>query len=289
VLKRCKEKGVSIANVLFALSGLAWSRVCARESTNGREGLGWELPLMMYSALNLRPYLLPVANLPDSSFWFVAIGYFNVVIPAFLPTSSSSSTEETEEDKLRFEKTLWHRSREAKKQSTLAAKHPQLIARTHEMTVLRGERARQWAREDDEKACGVSSPFPAPPPPAALNVTSAHLKADNANFVVSEAAKLPSPPSNALLGLSLLGNLDGIYQHAVYPKVQLTCLTTGSRQRPGALLLFGYTFKGKLWLCLGFDECAFNLGEENKSKKTVEGWWEEVLSGIDEFLVNGRA
>lgn len=243
----------------------------------------------MYSALNLRPYLLPIANQSDSSFWFVAIGYFNVVIPAFLPSSSSSSSEETDDVKVRFEKTLWHRSREAKKQSTLAAKHPQLIARTHEMTVLRGERARQWAREDDEKARGISSPFPAPAPSPALSVTATHLKADNANFAVSDAAKLPPAPSNALLGLSLLGNLDGIYQHAVYPKAQMTCLTTGSRQRPGALLLFGYTFKGKLWLCLGYDECAFDLGDENKSKKTVAGWWEEVLSGVDEFLVNGKA
>ncbi len=45
ILKRCKEKGVSIANVLFALSGMAWSRVCARESANGKDGLGWEMPL----------------------------------------------------------------------------------------------------------------------------------------------------------------------------------------------------------------------------------------------------
>ncbi len=201
----------------------------------------------------------------------------------------SSFAEETDEDKLHFEKTLWYRSREAKKQSTLAVKHPQLIARSLEMSVLRGERARQWAREDDEKARGVSSPFPAPPPSAVLNVTSAHLKADNANFAVTDAAKMPAAPSNALMGLSLLGNLDGMYHHAMYPKVQMTCLTTGSRQRPGALLLLAYTFKGKLWFCLGYDENAFHLGDENKSKKSVEGWWEELLRCVDEFLVNGKA
>lgn len=44
VLRRCKEKGVSIGSVLFPLSGIAWSRMCARE-TEDRENISWKLPL----------------------------------------------------------------------------------------------------------------------------------------------------------------------------------------------------------------------------------------------------
>ena len=84
-------------------------------------------------------------------------------------------------------------------------------------------------------------------------------------------------PSTALAGLSMLGNLDGIYTHASYPSLKLHTLTTGSRQRSGALLLFGYTFCGKLWLSLGYDVNGFESG-------SVERWWEGVVSGVGEFL-----
>ncbi|THG97375.1 hypothetical protein EW145_g7627, partial [Phellinidium pouzarii] len=82
VLKRCKEHGVSIANAVFALSALAWGRVREREGEGADEGR--KLPLMMYSALNLRPYLLASAT-ADRSYWFTAIGYLNIILPSFLP------------------------------------------------------------------------------------------------------------------------------------------------------------------------------------------------------------
>ncbi|KAL7412464.1 hypothetical protein BDY24DRAFT_392992 [Mrakia frigida] len=92
----------------------------------------------------------------------------------------------------------------------------------------------------------------------------------------------PSPPPTApLLGLSLLGNLDAIYAHSTYfPYFTLTALTTGSRQRQGAALLFSYTFVGKLWLSLGWDEAGF--GEEGKM--VVESLWEGLNGGVKEFL-----
>lgn len=55
-------------------------------------------------------------------------------------------------------------------------------------------------------------------------------------------------------------------------------LTTGSRQRSGALLLFAYTFAGKLWLSLGYDAHGFQPG-------SIEGFWAALLSGVDEFLL----
>jgi hypothetical protein len=99
-----------------------------------------------------------------------------------------------------------------------------LVSRSIEMARKRGQQARCWAREDDEKERGT---WKAPPPPPASNQVAS------------------KPPSAALIGLSLLGNLDGIYKHAAFPKIQLHTLTTGSRQRPGGMLLFGYTFAGK--------------------------------------------
>lgn len=197
---------------------------------------------MMYSALNLRPYLTSDTSL-TSSYWFLAVGYFNVILPTFLPRTDDISS------------TFWHRARSSKEQSTHAAKNPMVVSRSREMARERGKRARAWAKEDDDKERGV---WKAPPP--------------------SIPSTSPRPPSNALLGLSLLGNLDGIYQHVSYPEIGLHTLTTGSRQRQGGMLLFGYTFAGKLWVSLGYDENGFE-------KDTVAKFWENVLRGIEEFMI----
>ena len=196
---------------------------------------------MMYSALNMRPYLLAEKAL-NESYWFLAVGYFNVVLPSFLPADAA--------------KTFWLRARAAKAQSTRAAKSPMLIPRARETARERGVRARQWAREDD----GV-----APPPvskPAA---------------VPTSTSTAPKVPSTALIGLSLLGNLDGMYKHAAFPATELHTLTTGSRQRHGAMLLFGYTFKSKLWISLGYDCNGFE-------SDVVDRFWKEALDCVDEFL-----
>jgi hypothetical protein len=198
---------------------------------------------MMYSALNLRPYFREVTG--HSSYWFLAIGYFNIVLPSFLPSEGEA------------ERIFWHRARIAKDQSTRAAKSPLVAAHTLEMTSERAARAQAWGKEDDDKERGVW----VPPPPKAKDA----------------AAKQSQVPSAALMGLSLLGNLDGMYKHATYPDVELHTLTTGSRQRPGGMLLFGYTFASKLWISLGYDENGFD-------KVQVDQFWTGLLSAVDEFL-----
>ena len=279
-LKKCKENGVSIANALFALCGISWSRLMAEKGDAAKR----DLPLwvetipekvtvktdetfwyrMMYSALNLRPYLLPPSGTETDSYWFLAVGYFNVVLPSFLPSipaNSESESGSTSPVSDAVRRTFWHRAREAKRQSTKAAKHPLLVSRTREMALERGIRARTWAREDDEKELGIVSEVK--PVVAAPVQLAARAKA----------------PSTALMGLSLLGNLDGMYHHASYPAITLHTLTTGSRQRAGGMLLFGYTFAGRLWLSLGYDEEGFE-------PETVKKWWEGVLNGINEFLLD---
>ncbi|PIL31758.1 hypothetical protein GSI_06462 [Ganoderma sinense ZZ0214-1] len=244
ILKKCKAHGVSISAALFAVCNAAWARM-------GEERCQRELPMLMYSALNLRPYFTkkPSSEL-WASYWYLAIGYFNVVLPSFLPADVQEST-------------FWLRARQAKDQSTRAAKSPLVASRTHEMSRKRGEQARAWGREDDEREKGTWAP-PAPAPIA--------QKVEQSVFPARAKA-----PSSALIGLSLLGNLDGIYKHAVFPNAELHTLTTGSRQRHGAMLLFGYTFKGKLWISLGYDENGFAEG-------VVDQFWKEALDCVDQFL-----
>ncbi|KAJ7446506.1 hypothetical protein B0H11DRAFT_2085053 [Mycena galericulata] len=238
ILKKCKAQSTSISSAMFAICNIAWAKTCDRN---------WELPTMMYSALNLRSVLTASKALNDS-YWYLAIGYFNVVLPTFIPQTNSDAD---------VEKIFWHRARAAKNQSTRAAKSAMLVSRSYEMANERGQRARCWAREDDEKAQGTRK---APPPP------------------VPSGGAAKKPPSAALIGLSLLGNLDGIYKHPTFPNVQLHTLTTGSRQRTGGMLLFGYTFVGKLWISLGYDQGGFDVD-------TVERFWGNVLTAVDTLLV----
>jgi hypothetical protein len=235
MLKACKAHGVSISSTMFAICNIAWARMSSREKQ--------ELPTMMYAAMNIRPYFpKPVHD----SYWFLAVGYFNVTLPNFIPSSCDVS------------KTFWHRARKAKEQSARAANSPMTRSRNREMAIKRGKQSRAWAKEDDEKEAGV---YVSPP-----KTTS------------DRPPSPPRTPSVALLGLSLLGNLDGMYKHANFPDIKLHTLTTGSRQRHGAMLMFGYTFAGKLWISLGYDENGFDRG-------TVDSFWANVHAAIREFLI----
>ncbi|KAI0756817.1 hypothetical protein C8Q80DRAFT_1091290 [Daedaleopsis nitida] len=247
MLKKCKAHGVSISAALFAICNVAWGR------TGGSNGA---LPTLMYSALNLRPHFIQTPSSPLwNSYWYLAIGYFNVILPTFLPAARDAQ-----------ERTFWLRARQAKEQSTQAAKHPIAASRTHEMASERGERARAWAKEDDEREAGTYVPL--------VPASQTDAEAAAREPVLPARAKASSA---ALLGLSLLGNLDGIYKHAAFPAVELHTLTTASRQRHGAMLLFGYTFKGKLSISLAHD-CNGFAGD------VVDRFWQEAANCVEEFL-----
>ncbi|KAG1904712.1 uncharacterized protein F5891DRAFT_1012458 [Suillus fuscotomentosus] len=232
ILKRCKTHGVSVSAAMFAACNIAWAKMCSEKQ---------DLSMMMYSALNLRPYF--TVKPANDSYWFLAIGYFNVILPTFIPRSIDLSS------------VFWHRARVAKEQSIQAAKNQMIVSRSLLMTEERGKRACIWAKEDDERERGTFVP---PPPVPAVDTA-------------------PRTPSTALIGLSLLGNLDGIYKHGTFPTIKLHTLTTGSRQRSGGMLLFGYTFAGKLWVSLGYDKNGFD-------KVMVEQFWENMLQTMDELL-----
>ncbi|CAE6437471.1 unnamed protein product [Rhizoctonia solani] len=257
ILSRCKANEVSVSSAIFALCNIAWARMLSKGAVSTE--MGAKLPTLMYTALNTRPWLDQASK--EESFFRLNIGYFNVILPSFVPS-----------DRERAHRTFWHRARLAKAQSTAAVKSPFIVARTQITAHRRQEQAIKWAKIDDEAAAkqtGLPTPMSTPIEEKQPALPSVPTQADQPT---------PKPaPSTALMGLSLLGNLDGMYKHAAYNAVKLTELTTGSRQRAGAMLLFSYTFIGKLWLCFGYDENGFERG-------VVEEFWKEMLSGVDEIL-----
>lgn len=76
---------------------------------------------MMYAALNVRPYFDPKSL--NDSFWFLAVGYFNVILPNFIPSSCDAT------------KTFWLRARAAKEQSSRAAKSPMVVSHNTEISL----------------------------------------------------------------------------------------------------------------------------------------------------------
>jgi hypothetical protein len=182
----------------------------------------------------------------NDSYWFTAVGFFNIILPTFLPQSGDITG------------TFWHRAQSAKSQMMKAVKNPMAISRCRKMARERGARIRAGAQEDDHKLAGT---FNKPMVVAA----------------VDNQAK-DKVPSNALMGLSLLGNLDAIYKHSIFQEIELHTLTAGSRQRSGGMLLLEYTFVEKLWVSFGYDKNGFQ-------EDVVDAFWSQVVKAIDEYLL----
>ncbi|GJN92274.1 hypothetical protein Rhopal_005304-T1 [Rhodotorula paludigena] len=284
ILAACKLHGVTIAHAMFALSSLAFVRTVEERRKNP------ELPVMLYSALNVRGHLKREDSPVDP--YHIAIGYYNIILPSFLPRDLPASAY------------FWHQARSVKQQTTRATKSPLLAARTLLMALERERRSIGFERADDERrereaieamvGLGISGVAAEQEKRAGANDAAqpkeeeAHVKpAGDAQTQQQKQEHLdrsarPKAPSTALMGLSMLGNLDAIYRHEQYHGIKLDTLTTGSRQRPGALLLFAYTFAGQLWISLGHDSNGFKHG-------VIERWWAALLAGVEQFLVLDEA
>ncbi|BGP36534.1 hypothetical protein JCM10449v2_000435 [Rhodotorula kratochvilovae] len=272
ILAACKRHGVTIAHAMFALSNGAYVRTVddARRKP--------ELPVMLYSALNIRPFLRKED--PPADWYHIAIGYYNIILPSFIPRTLSPSAY------------FWHQCASVKAQTSRAVKTPFLAPRTALMALERERRSVGFERADDEKRARVAAEGLAGLGISGMDAAKAE-KAE-AQQVMPSAAKeekereqqdkhvRPKAPSTALLGLSMLGNLDGMYRHADFHGIQLHTLTTGSRQRPGAALLFAYTFAGKLWVSLGYDSNGFVPG-------VIERWRTALIAGVEQFLLLDEA
>ncbi|SCZ90966.1 BZ3500_MvSof-1268-A1-R1_Chr1-3g02429 [Microbotryum saponariae] len=270
ILSNCKTHGTTISHAVFSLSNLAYIR-----STPQRDV---ELPVMIYSALNMRGNLTKA----DDDWYHIAIGYYNIILPSFLPSTIS------------VERTFWHRSSVVRKQTSAVVKGRWLAPRSKLMALERERRSIGFEREDERRRQQKLALAELPSQLQGLGIsfeddaTESKLASNLAKTLgpvapvvtpqLAESTTSPKAPSTALMGLSMLGNLDAIYVHKDYHGIQMHTLTTGSRQRAGAILLFAYTFVGKLWLSLGYDSNGFQQG-------VIESWWTEMQKGVDELLL----
>ena len=246
-----------------------------------------ELPMMLYSALSLRPHI-PAS---PGSFVFLSVGYFNVMLPATL-----SSAEEA---------IFWSRAKEAKAQLERYLKSPKLVSRLLEMNKERALKAKRFAKEDDEALAVKDTPYYVSRVKKSAEETAKELLAarkDTPYYLSREmksekqmkeeilAAKKDTPyyvdreppkPSISLLGLSQVNNVDRLYTDDLYPSIDLVSIAAGTRKAKGRILIFSRTFKGRLHLSLEWDMNGFKEG-------IVEEFWERVKGGIDEFLVHSR-
>ncbi len=187
--------------------------------------------------------MLPSTSPTPESFFHLGVGYFSVVLPSLLPPIPTADL-------------FWHRTRLTKAQTIKAVKSPFVVSRLRETSHVRRRRAVKWAEIDDEKE-GKGSRNAG----LGLDIIIAERMAPTAQLgAVAEGgeprapvpaiqstpsanpAQPPAVSQTALMGVSMLGNLDGMYKHKDFPSLLLQSLTTGSRQRQGGLLLFAYTF-----------------------------------------------
>lgn len=251
IMSTCKSHKSTMLHALVVLCNFAWMKTTT-SIPSLKTKADPSLPTMMYTSINLRPY---IAKPPVSeSEMYLALTYFNIMLPSFLSSACPK-------------KTFWMRCENVKKQTFKAARSPMLLYRAQVMNAQRGIRARRFAKEDDEEA-GV---IPKSDPPPKVTTPSPSI---------AKASAPPPPPSMALLGVSHMGNLDHVYQFASYPELELTGVHSTTRKSPGGLLLFSYTFRGRLYLSLGWDKPALQEG-------VVEAFWENVLAGVQEFLLDG--
>ena len=202
------------------------------------------------------------------------MGYFNIILPSLLPPSLTTSelfwhrARMTKSQTIKAVKSPFAVSR---------SKETNLIRRTRAIKWAKIDDEEEAAKENKDeglefswglglsvvepkkrspspdgnksmtKSQSQSQPplrfrLPTPPPsPQHKQSTPAPATPTTTNTDVPQPA-LPPASQKALMGVSMLGNLDAMYSHKSFPDIQLGSLTTGSRQRPCGLLLFAYTF-----------------------------------------------
>ncbi len=235
------------------------------------------MPIMMYTAVNLRPYLHAALNPhPLDSRIFLILGYLNVVLPGFLPRIALEKCNAEEEKRKVLEKTFWLRARSVRDQHRKTLRSPLFASQNRVMGKERAARAKDWAVIDDHeeevrKRKMKGSP---PPPPLPSSPTP------SAGSASGDGVGKKKPPSAALLGLSLFGDLDNVYAPTNFPALDVVDLLSGTRKNTGGMLLMGYTFRGRIYSTLGWDARCFEPG-------VVEEFWKNVEEAWKEFLIPG--
>jgi len=84
------------------------------------------LPMVMYTALSLRPFC--ALRPPQESFLFLTVSYLNVILPSFMPSTISEA------------ETFWHRARLIRRQCAKYVQSLLLPLRVRHMSNERGIR-----------------------------------------------------------------------------------------------------------------------------------------------------
>ncbi|KAJ7449307.1 hypothetical protein FB451DRAFT_755779 [Mycena latifolia] len=248
LLAKCKEQRVTLPNVMFALCNLAWIRTA---DNHPEFAASKTLPMMMYTALSLRRYLTPSS--PLSSYMSLALGYCNVILPSFLPPSVDPSAM------------FWLRARSAQSQMRNITHSPLLFGRSQIMSVARGQRAKAFAKQDDEADGTLPRSAEKPPQPP--------------------LPPRPGPasiPSAVLVGISCLGDVDEINRTTRYPDIQVVDGIGHVRKAKGGILLVTSSINKRFSVVLGWDSLAFAPG-------VIEEFWGHFVSGAREFLLDSHS
>ncbi|KAJ7822267.1 hypothetical protein B0H14DRAFT_2828941 [Mycena olivaceomarginata] len=152
IFSQCKSNRVTVANAIDAPK---------------------DLPVLMYTAISLRRYLTPPS--PLESYMSLALDYCNVMLPAFLPADADPY------------KMFWARSRDAQRQMFKHAHSPLLLRRAVATGQIRADRAKAWARIDDE-AAGTLPRTTRIPPLETVNMDGCARKAPGGMLVVTRTS-----------------------------------------------------------------------------------------------------
>ncbi|KAJ7032734.1 hypothetical protein C8F04DRAFT_645011 [Mycena alexandri] len=240
---KCKAKRVTLANAVFGLCNFAWIRLCAAHPELDAPK---DLPMLMYTALSIRRYLPPAP--PLTSYMSLSLEYHNVVLPAFLPQAADPH------------KMFWARSAAAQKQMFKHGHSPLMVRRAMVTNMERGERAKAWARIDDE-ADGTLPRTPRTVQPQTLTPP------------VPKRA-----PALALLGISSVGDMAPVYREEAYPLIKLLDAVGAARKAPGGLLVYTRTFLGKFNMALVWEAAPF-------PPSLIEEFWGYVVDGVHEYVL----
>jgi hypothetical protein len=144
---------------------------------------------------------------------------------------------------------FWNRARSVKKQSAKAVHHS---SHWREMT-------HQFRLESQEQTRSNNQTSPPPKLPAG------------------------EPLAVPLIGFSMHGNLDRIYQHSAFGNIRCKEMLATTRWADGdEVFIAGYTFLGKLWFLMEYDQNALKPA-------IVEEFWRNFLTYTDEILVGRGA
>ncbi|KAJ7720290.1 hypothetical protein DFH07DRAFT_1008899 [Mycena maculata] len=182
-LARCKAERVTLQNTVFALFNFTWIRTAQNFANDGLH--------------RHQPPAAPRRHL--ASKMTLALGYGNIVLPAFIPSSADPRAM------------FWLRALSAQSQMRRQTQSPLLLSRSQILSAERGRRPKAFARQDDE-ADGTLPPSPWTQIPA------------------EPALNTGNPPPIALLGISRLGDLSATYQTESYPSIEFLDSVDPSRK-----------------------------------------------------------